>query len=1056
MNKNELVAYFNTHFPSKDVLNDEELNWILQQDDVDWAINSVLQARQNANTSQQYERNKRYWSNPVSNLFNNWISGVPLKDVFKNINERGKASIDSNTSVINGAINVGVPTALLYSAIKNPFGTLGAIGVGGSATLAGDAAINKLTDGKYLSIPGLIQDKIDLSRLTSELVNPLMILGGKYGYKGGTALGSKLFNGLHLPIGYDPVDGWYRRKPYPITWQEPTINAGQLTSATELGLKPFTAIEPTITPAVEGSTRRAAALASPTELTTSGQAIVTPPMDLSRGTWDFYRNAMQENPVLALPSVQAWLQQYGDLRTPQQWMLAGTRNLNLQSGRNNPRSALFNAFGNVYFRDGMYKGTMPSFATDVVPTSYTFTPGAENPMIGTLHIDGAPPFNYNLTQLPFAANFEPVIREGRILGTEGNTMRLSANSTRFTGTGTPGSYLEVFDGPISRAQQVFQRRNMFFTGQLPRRGTIQFAIGNNGNLMTTGTNIFGNQLWLRTVPDGNGGFEHRWTEIIHNNDPFAAHPVTFNNDFDVTEFVNNLGPLTDGNAQLEPVRPTPHPGQSAVDYFMEKYGKHLTAQPSKPRTVLDPFSGPSQNRGLSLPGNMGHYQLKSLMQGSPLEKQLSKDGTININSLNTHLKKASDIERVIVEKVLQTKFPNQKSVDYNQLKLEVQKELIQNYSRKPQSKWTTYGLDRLGYSTDKVSDGAGGIFEITPDGKVQTFTFESDQIPTGHAKHYDPSSLGHVRLFTSNDAPQILYILENQSDWGQSTNLLASDAPARTPVQMEFDFSKRINAYLAGKDDALLSEFQTEDAVNQYFNKLQVDRIKNDRRPARYQGTQQQIYLHDNYLYRQLHEILRLAAQQKQTAVRFPTRETAAKIEQYPQKSAKIDKLSEGYEGLQELVDKLYALQDQYVQAKVNWDIYRQGTGRNLTIEEDVTRRPDYAKFQKEMKGLAKQINAYPGSPYRIRAVDAKDIGTSIFFDLYEVVDPRKQEYAYENILKKYSDFPKMWKKLFKTEPRIVTDSKGNTWYEVDVPEGYLDQEWQFKQGGKINYLSIF
>jgi hypothetical protein len=62
----------------------------------------------------------------------------------------------------------------------------------------------------------------------------------------------------------------------------------------------------------------------------------------------------------------------------------------------------------------------------------------------------------------------------------------------------------------------------------------------------------------------------------------------------------------------------------------------------------------------------------------------------------------------------------------------------------------------------------------------------------------------------------------------------------------------------------------------------------------------------------------------------------------------------------------------------------------------------------------------------------------------------------YKTILKKYSDFPKMWKKLFKTEPRIVTDSKGNTWYEVDVPEGYLDQEWQFKTGGKLNYLTMF
>jgi hypothetical protein len=61
-----------------------------------------------------------------------------------------------------------------------------------------------------------------------------------------------------------------------------------------------------------------------------------------------------------------------------------------------------------------------------------------------------------------------------------------------------------------------------------------------------------------------------------------------------------------------------------------------------------------------------------------------------------------------------------------------------------------------------------------------------------------------------------------------------------------------------------------------------------------------------------------------------------------------------------------------------------------------------------------------------------------------------------KTILKKYSDFPKMWKKLFNTEPRIVTDSKGNTWYEVDVPEGYLDQEWQFKTGGKLNYLTMF
>lgn len=29
-------------------------------------------------------------------------------------------------------------------------------------------------------------------------------------------------------------------------------------------------------------------------------------------------------------------------------------------------------------------------------------------------------------------------------------------------------------------------------------------------------------------------------------------------------------------------------------------------------------------------------------------------------------------------------------------------------------------------------------------------------------------------------------------------------------------------------------------------------------------------------------------------------------------------------------------------------------------------------------------------------------------------------------------------------------DPENNTWYEVDIPKGYLNQEWKFKQGGKL------
>jgi hypothetical protein len=49
----------------------------------------------------------------------------------------------------------------------------------------------------------------------------------------------------------------------------------------------------------------------------------------------------------------------------------------------------------------------------------------------------------------------------------------------------------------------------------------------------------------------------------------------------------------------------------------------------------------------------------------------------------------------------------------------------------------------------------------------------------------------------------------------------------------------------------------------------------------------------------------------------------------------------------------------------------------------------------------------------------------------------------HETILKKYSDFPKLFKKLYKNqEVRLVTDPQGNTWYEIDIPKDYLNQEW--------------
>jgi hypothetical protein len=59
----------------------------------------------------------------------------------------------------------------------------------------------------------------------------------------------------------------------------------------------------------------------------------------------------------------------------------------------------------------------------------------------------------------------------------------------------------------------------------------------------------------------------------------------------------------------------------------------------------------------------------------------------------------------------------------------------------------------------------------------------------------------------------------------------------------------------------------------------------------------------------------------------------------------------------------------------------------------------------------------------------------------------------YETILKKYAELPKTIKKLFGKEPTIVTDGKGNTWYEFDIPDKFKKGKGEikaFKQGGQL------
>ena len=208
----------------------------------------------------------------------------------------------------------------------------------------------------------------------------------------------------------------------------------------------------------------------------------------------------------------------------------------------------------------------------------------------------------------------------------------------------------------------------------------------------------------------------------------------------------------------------------------------------------------------------GGYMLKSLMRGNPLEKQLSKQGTVNVNNVRTLTNKGSDIEKAIVDKVLSSEeFANKKTIDYNKFRKAVQDELI-TYDRTSDIRYNDYGMSKLDAQYGKFHDkpfdevkdalneyakSKGYRYEIYEDEKTfypryindkgheitvqdmeimhdtdmsinntlpSTFTFSSPRIPNGSAKHYNSNTLGHSRTYTTADEPDVLHVMESQSD----------------------------------------------------------------------------------------------------------------------------------------------------------------------------------------------------------------------------------------------------------------------------------------------------
>ena len=573
-------------------------------------------------------------------------------------------------------------------------------------------------------------------------------------------------------------------------------------------------------------------------------------------------------------------------------------------------------------------------------------------------------------------------------------------------------------------------------------------------------------------------------------------------------------------------------------------------------TVAKAVSAPYEIENLG-----GGYMLKSLMRGNPLEKQIGKNGTVNVNNIRALVGKGSKVEQAVVDKVLASEeFAGKKAIDYNKFRKAVQDELI-TYERTPDTRYQRYGMDRLGFlengdvfraqdflednprlpwhvhrdsTSDKLvftrrkmkDNGINSYIEIVPDEEVnatfgkwlkdhnieldsevpRTYTFSSSRIPNGSSKHYGANTLGHSRTYTTADEPDVLHVMESQSDWAQQANSGSKikENPEEGYIK-ELNRVRRIERSIQEMENNLSNgmrpdgspiemEYERRD-IRDVINREKAELARAQSRFERYDKAinpdkyAQETYLQDNYTSRQIQENLRYAAEKGQTKMRYPTRETAAKIEGYPEQEVYFDAngnditksgqnmyewSSEDYEKVSKLKKEFRELEELRGQMDLEW----QGIENSLD-----PRMKDLISIEYDESMLDQATNA--GSTEAARIAESLEKKKAAYKDRWgieanteetrdvirkinkiesEIIELEQKQtklkpgitkkivYDYEDILRKYSDFPRQYKKLFKgADVRVVTDPKGNTWYEVDVPENYLQQEWAYKNGGLLH-----
>jgi hypothetical protein len=439
-----------------------------------------------------------------------------------------------------------------------------------------------------------------------------------------------------------------------------------------------------------------------------------------------------------------------------------------------------------------------------------------------------------------------------------------------------------------------------------------------------------------------------------------------------------------------------------------------------------------------LPG----LQLSSTMEGGPISKIVEpKTGLVNVEqALGIIAKESGGTNKAsIIKKALGKELP--KKMDYNDFRKTVQDQLIPLDKELITTNRSSYGIDNLGYTKaykdgrqrfdDRINSMKANI-RMLEEGSVDPTHIEEvkkalaaemkdynnlplenqtirlsnkDKFGRGSSAHDNPEeTLGHIHFIRDAETPDVLTMTQMQSDAFQGTHrsMPKSLEDAEFSLQSLENIVTQRNNILESlkkqKEELLINKADKEtisevdERIDYFTRAIKEQDASNKFNRAEVENFAQKSLLDKNHQERYLQELVDYAGKRGDVnKVRVPTSETAAKVQGY--QSVEAEKVIEEFKKLEQ---------------------------NPLELERRM------ATMSESEKKFIQSI------------IDGKVKG--------KVYDPNAV-----TILKKYTEQPKLIKKLFGQEPKIVTDSKGNTWYEFDIPDKFKGGKGEikaFKDGG--------